>query len=118
MEKVVIDVAQVSIQILFLHNTQAPQSFVLLSIIIGMIHGTLALITVIRECVQDERDMQKRKVVLGTALQPGAQLSHPSNSSSSNTSMPRQTSGRKGTLEASRSLETTPLNSPKELEKS
>jgi len=76
MEKVVADVAQVSIQMAFLHYTKAPHSFVVFSVLIGMIHGTLALITVIRECVQDEWDLQSRGVQLGTALMPSARLSH------------------------------------------
>lgn len=76
MEKVVGDIAQVCIQIMFLHTTNAPQTFVLFSVLVGMVHGTLALITVIRECVQDEWDLQAKGIQLGTALMPDVQLSH------------------------------------------
>lgn len=76
MEKVVGDVAQVCIQIAFLHNTRAPQTFVIFSIFIGMVHGVLALVTVMRECVKDEWDLQSRGVQLGTALMPDVMLSH------------------------------------------
>jgi hypothetical protein len=76
MEKVVSDIAQVCIQIAFIRNRAAPQSFVLFSVFVGMTHGTLAIITVIRECVQDEWAMQTKGVQLGTALMPTAQLDH------------------------------------------
>lgn len=71
MEKVVGDIAQVCIQIAFLHNQKAPQTFVMFSILIGMVHGTLALITVIRECVQDEWDLHSR---MPGALMPTSDL--------------------------------------------
>merc|ERR1719446_1899489 len=104
MEKVIGDIAQVSIQIAFLHNTTASQNFVIFSVLVGMIHGTLALITVIRECVQDEWDLQKSGVHLGTALMPGTQLSHGSFSANTN-------SKGTGALDKLRPTETTRLNS-------
>jgi len=110
MEKVVGDIAQVSIQIAFLHNARAPQTFVLLSILVGMVHGTLALITVIRECLQDEWDLQARGVQMGTALMPAAQLSHGSFSTTLQPCSPTMPS-RKSNSEA-RPSENTRLNSP------
>jgi hypothetical protein len=76
MEKIVGDIAQVCIQIAFMRNARAPQAFVVFSVLVGMIHGTLALITVIRECVQDEWALHNKGVQLGKALMPDAQLSH------------------------------------------
>merc|ERR1719446_1377659 len=113
MEKVVGDIAQVSIQIAFLHNTKAPQTFVIFSVLIGMIHGTLALITVIRECVQDEWDLQTRGVQLGTALMPAAQLSHGSCTTTLQPA-PLPASKMMTNIAESRSSETTRLNSPTE----
>merc|ERR1719253_1187681 len=37
------DIAQVSIQTLFLHNAKAPNLFVMLSIVVGTLHGALSL---------------------------------------------------------------------------
>eukprot|EP00929_Paragymnodinium_shiwhaense_P027373 TRINITY_DN16079_c0_g1_i1.p1 TRINITY_DN16079_c0_g1~~TRINITY_DN16079_c0_g1_i1.p1 ORF type:complete len:381 (-),score=75.75 TRINITY_DN16079_c0_g1_i1:207-1349(-) len=74
-EKVVCDVAQVSIQGLFLHNSKAPQTFVAFSILCGTLHGTLSLVQSVRACMQDEWAAQAQSVQMGTALLPSAMLS-------------------------------------------
>lgn len=110
MEKVVGDIAQVSIQIAFLHGTQVPQTFVIFSVLLGMVHGTFALITVIRECVQDEWDLSSQRVQLGTALMPALQLDHGSFSTTLQPVAPTS-SKTSHALEPMRSSETTRLNS-------
>lgn len=106
MEKVVGDIAQVSIQIAFLHSSNAPQSFVLFSVLVGMIHGTLSLIMVIRECVQDEYDLQAQSIHFGTALSPNAEMSPP-------TMQLTPALGRtSGSLDSSPSLESLRSDSP------
>lgn len=71
MEKVMGDVAQVCIQSLFLMNAKIPHGFVIFSVLIGVLHGTLSLCMVLRECVQDEVSLQAHSLQQGTALLPG-----------------------------------------------
>lgn len=92
---------EVSIQVLFLHNAKIPHGFVIFSVLVGVVHGTLSLCLVLRECVQDEwavQDLQQ-----GTALLPGVQLSAgtmqlssvaPASSTLGGSSMPPVTLGR------------------------
>merc|ERR1719201_1953753 len=70
MEKVLSDIAQASIQIVFLQSANVAKSFVVLSVLVGIIHGTLSIVLVVRDYVQDEWDVQARRAELGTALLP------------------------------------------------
>jgi len=74
MEKVVGDIAQVSIQVVFLHNTKMPHGFVVFSVLVGILHGALSLGLVLRECVQDEWALQAPSLQSGTALLPGTHV--------------------------------------------
>lgn len=74
-EKVMGDVAQVSIQVLFLRNSKLAHSFVVFSVLMGILHGSISLGQVLRECVQDEFQVQAQNLQLGTTLLPGTQLS-------------------------------------------
>jgi len=69
MEKIVGDIAQVSIQILFLGTARAAHGFVILSVLVGAVHGGLSLVVLLRECWQDEVKVQGQDWVQGTALQ-------------------------------------------------
>lgn len=68
LEKVVSDIAQVSIQIVYLENAPVAQTFVLLSVLVGILHGSFSVFMVVQECVQDERVDQARRAELCTAL--------------------------------------------------
>lgn len=74
LEKVVGDIAQVSIQGLFLYSTEMPHHFVGFSVLVGVLHGTFSLFKVVRECVQDEWAVQTRTLRLDKAMLQGAQL--------------------------------------------
>mmetsp|Transcript_44072 Transcript_44072/g.101712 ORF Transcript_44072/g.101712 Transcript_44072/m.101712 type:complete len:360 (-) Transcript_44072:35-1114(-) len=52
-EKVMGDIAQVLIQFLFLNSIEAPHGFIYFSVICGILHGSLALAVVLRECLQE-----------------------------------------------------------------
>jgi len=69
-EKIVGDIAQVSIQSLFLGNAQYSHGFIMFSIVVGLMHGGITLATVMRECVQDERSLQSQGLQQGVALKP------------------------------------------------
>mmetsp|Transcript_19532 Transcript_19532/g.53477 ORF Transcript_19532/g.53477 Transcript_19532/m.53477 type:complete len:402 (-) Transcript_19532:142-1347(-) len=73
--KVVGDIAQVSIQSLFLNSAKAPNGFVMFSVLCGVFHGMLALGLMLRECMQEESSMQARGVQMGTVLLPCSQAS-------------------------------------------
>jgi len=71
-QKLVGDVAQVSIQGLFLGYAQYSHGFVHFSILVSALHGGLTLLTVLGECVQDERKLQCQSLHQGVALKPFA----------------------------------------------
>jgi len=73
-EKAIGNVAQVSIQSLFLLNSKVPHGFVHFSVLVGALHGVLSLCMVLRECVQDEVSLQAHGIQQGTALLPGSAL--------------------------------------------
>jgi len=73
-EKGIGNIAQVSIQSLFLLNSKVPHGFVHFSVVIGALHGALSLCMVLRECVQDEVSLQAHGIQQGTALLPGSAL--------------------------------------------
>lgn len=70
LEKVVGDIAQVSIQGVFLLNTQTPHNFVIFSMCVGLMHCGVCLALVMRECVQEEWSVQAQGLRQGTALLP------------------------------------------------
>mmetsp|Transcript_109620 Transcript_109620/g.234248 ORF Transcript_109620/g.234248 Transcript_109620/m.234248 type:complete len:146 (-) Transcript_109620:49-486(-) len=96
MEKVVGDIAQVSIQILFLHNHEMPHGFVIFSILVGILHGGLSLCMVLRECVQDEVAVQAQGLQTGTLLLPPGQSSPLGSHSSSASSSRAVTDAQRG----------------------
>merc|ERR1711988_289420 len=67
-EKVVSDIAQVSIQIAFLRTDQPTPNFVKVSVLVGIAHGIFSLYIIIRGYVQDELAVQGAP--LSTALLP------------------------------------------------
>jgi len=69
MEKIVGDIAQVSIQILFLGTAKAAHGFVMLSVLAGVLHGGLTLFVLLKECWKDEVNAQGQQLMQGTALQ-------------------------------------------------
>mmetsp|Transcript_101985 Transcript_101985/g.186855 ORF Transcript_101985/g.186855 Transcript_101985/m.186855 type:complete len:393 (-) Transcript_101985:98-1276(-) len=88
-EKVFGDIAQVSIQSVFLHDATAPQGFVRFSVLIGALHGALSLFQVLSECVKDEYSLQARGSIQlmsaerGPALRPAGSQTAGSGSSTS-----------------------------------
>lgn len=69
-EKIVGDIAQVSIQALFLGNSPYSHGFVMFSILVGVLHCGLTVVTVMGECVQDERRLQSQGLQQGLVLKP------------------------------------------------
>jgi len=72
--KIMGDVAQVSIQLIYYKNAEAPQAFVVLSILASVLHGTLACGTLVQEWLQDELATQSSGLQTGTALRPMSPL--------------------------------------------
>lgn len=68
MEKIVGDVAQISIQSVFLGTAQYAHAFVYFSICVGLAHGSLSLVLLIRDCVEEGRAMQSQNLMQNTAL--------------------------------------------------
>lgn len=60
MEKIVIDVAQVSIQAMFLVNAELPHSFVMFSVLVGVFNSAWAISVFMRECLQDTWSLKNR----------------------------------------------------------
>lgn len=73
LEKVISDIAQVSIQCLFLVNVAVPHGFVIFSVLVGICNGALSLSLVIQECLRQEWDSQNASFQQGTALLPPSQ---------------------------------------------
>jgi len=67
-EKVVGDIAQISIQGLFLTNNNTPNLFVHFSVACGILHGSLELLLTLRECYEEAWASQARGVQMGTVL--------------------------------------------------
>lgn len=74
MEKIVSDIAQVSIQIIFLHTTPLPHTFVAFSVLVGIANGIFSLGLVFRDCVQDEWTNVHGHGMAGGALVASTQL--------------------------------------------
>jgi len=55
MEKVLSDLAQVCIQIVYLRSNSTASSFVMFSVLVGILHGTFSICVVVREWVTDEK---------------------------------------------------------------
>lgn len=87
-EKVFGDIAQVSIQSVFLHDATAPQGFVKFSVLIGALHGALSLWQVLSECVRDEYSLQEAQgsIQLRASTGTGPALRPPGASSGSSAS--------------------------------
>ncbi|CAE8633536.1 unnamed protein product [Polarella glacialis] len=90
LEKVVGDIAQVSIQSLFLMNAKMPHGFIIFSVLMGVLNGGLSLFLVFQDCANEQwagQDLQQ-----GTALAPLPALRLPSGSGVSDR-QPKQNSG-------------------------
>ncbi|CAK0906200.1 unnamed protein product, partial [Prorocentrum cordatum] len=72
--KIMGDIAQVSIQLIYYKNAEAPHAFVVLSILANVLHGTLACGTLGQEWLQDELATQSSGLQTGTALRPMSPL--------------------------------------------
>eukprot|EP00933_Yihiella_yeosuensis_P079170 TRINITY_DN9141_c0_g1_i2.p1 TRINITY_DN9141_c0_g1~~TRINITY_DN9141_c0_g1_i2.p1 ORF type:complete len:319 (-),score=36.82 TRINITY_DN9141_c0_g1_i2:232-1074(-) len=70
LEKVVGDIAQVSIQCLFLMNSTVPHGFVIFSVLIGICNGVLSLTLVMKECANETWDSKAHGFEQGIALAP------------------------------------------------
>lgn len=68
-EKLVGDIAQVCIQILFISTAKYAHGFVYFSVCVGVLNGAFSLSKVVRNCVQEEWEAQASKWHQGTALQ-------------------------------------------------
>eukprot|EP00435_Cladocopium_sp_Y103_P031221 s3391_g7.t2 len=68
LEKVVGDVAQVCIQSLFLMSASAPHGFVLFSVVVGALNGSLSIALIVQDALQAEWAVQDRDLEQGTVL--------------------------------------------------
>jgi hypothetical protein len=108
-EKVVFDIAQVSIQSCFLYGAKAPNVFITFSIVCGVSHGAISLVTTLRGCFDEVWAGQAQGVMMGTVLMPapGAIQMAADSSPSSPTSLEPEpdahsNTGRSSTRESSR----------------
>eukprot|EP00930_Biecheleria_cincta_P087692 TRINITY_DN76925_c0_g1_i1.p1 TRINITY_DN76925_c0_g1~~TRINITY_DN76925_c0_g1_i1.p1 ORF type:complete len:357 (-),score=55.77 TRINITY_DN76925_c0_g1_i1:104-1054(-) len=70
LEKAMGDIAQVSIQSLFLANSAVPHGFVIFSVLLGTMNGCLSVTLVVRESLR--QNWAAQGIEQGTALAPGS----------------------------------------------